>query len=113
MSTGIAPHLRYRALYRLWLAASTTALTILFAIAVSNTRDPSVQRLVPWLTLWIFTVVTPALASRRVHRRCVDLARSGGDGDAGVLRDLAQLRWSLLFQGAMAALAAITLAVWR
>ena len=111
MPADITPSLRHGSLFITGLAASAMLFTVVFAVAIRTMDDPSWRRMIPWITLWVFTVLTPTATSFRLHRHVTDIARSAPAVPDDLLRDVAQMRWTCLIQGGMAALAAISVYV--
>ena len=95
------------------LLIAWSLLTPATAVAFWRTSDRSWDTAMPWLWLWIFTVLMPTVTSLRLHRRLEELTATTPDVPERIVVDLAAMRWLLPVFGTMAGLAALSLIVSR
>jgi hypothetical protein len=106
-------HIRYGVTFAASLVIAWTLLTPALALVFWRTSDRSWNTAMPWLWLWVFTVLTPTTAALRLHRRLNDLVATVPDVPDRIVRDLANTRWLFLMFGSMAGMAAVSLILSR
>jgi hypothetical protein len=101
--------IRYDVPFVLFLILAWVGITNIAAVAFWNTADRSWQEGMPWLSLWVFAVLTPTIAAFRLHRRLNDLVATVPEIPERIVHDLANMRWLFLMFGSMTALSAMSL----
>ena len=99
----------YNVSFVMFLILAWVGMTSIAALAFWNGSDRSWKEAMPWLWLWVFTVLTPTMAAMRLHRRLNDLVTTIPEVPDRILRDLANMRWLFLMFGSMSGLAALSL----
>lgn len=109
----VQKHIGYGVPFAASLAITWTLLTPTIGLAFWRTSDWSWNAAMPWLWLWVFTVLMPTTGALRLHRRLNDLVDNVPDVPDRIVRDLANARWLFLMLGSMTGLAALSLIVSR
>jgi hypothetical protein len=99
---------RFGLLFSAVLVLSWTLVTAGIAMAIWADRASPPLRLASWLTLWMFTVVTPTLSALTIHRALRRIT-DGRSMDERSRDELVRLRPFLLLSANMALLSACAL----
>jgi hypothetical protein len=103
--------IRYGVAFVMVLILAWAGMTTITALAFWKVSDRSLNEGMPWLSLWVFTVLAPTTAAFRLHRRLNELVAARTDVPDRIIQDLANMRWAFLVFGSMAGLAAMLLIV--